>query len=578
MLKELRIKNFAIVEDQTLEFGQGMTAFTGETGAGKSLLLEAITLLLGAKTRSHLVRQGCASVEVEGVFDLSQEPAQKALAVELGFEIDPNEGDLLFVRREFSSADPKKNRTWIQGKSATRAELQRLLGPWVEISGQHEFLRLTRDDFILEILDDYGELHDELRDFQACHLEHQNIQKRLHSLLEKERSREQRLDYLHFQIEELEKADINESLLEEEPQLVSLRERLASVEKIRHAFELANSYIHGWDSEDPVAQLGILGQLQKIQNEFRVFQTLGQDFEKFARSLDEAVSQILELKTQSHALAQALEIDPEALERTEERLTQIKRLKRKYSEDTTGLLRILREAQGERKELENSSERLDEMRERLTSLQEQLHKRGEKLHKHRREAAAALQELWQEGIRTLGMKEAQLNLEVERSEELRLNGLSRARALFSANPGVEPQTLGRVASGGELSRILLALKQLVASQSEVNVYLFDEVDTGIGGETAQIVGQKLRSLSKENQVLVVTHLAQIASAAHTQFRIEKKTLQGKTRTRIEHLDSKARVSELSRMLGATSSDAASKLARELLKRGQSGALEAGERT
>lgn len=575
MLRELKIKNFAIVEDQTLCFTEGMSAFTGETGAGKSLLLDAITLLLGAKARSDLVRQGAASAEVEGVFDISSDPNKKNTAIELGFEIEAEDGNLLFVRRELSASDPKKNRIWIQGRSATRPQLQSLLGSWVEVSGQHEFLRLNREEYILKIVDDYGELHEDIKIFQNFAEKHKQSLSQLTLLLEKERSREERLDYLRFQIEEFEKANISEDLLEEEPNLASLRERLANLERIKKVCELAFLYLDGWDSEDSQTSLGICGQLQKIQNEFKSFQNLGSDFEKVIRKLEDLLTLTQEIKSDTSYLQSQLQADPEELEKAEEKLTQLKRLKRKYGLDTAGLLNLLNRAKEECLELAHSTERINELKNQVDELQGLMTAKADHLHQLRKSAASELEKLWQNAIGSLGMKEARIHLEVTKTDSLKTNGMSRIEALFSANPGIEPKNLGKVASGGELSRILLALKQLVAGHNEVNVYLFDEVDTGIGGETAQIVGQKLRHLSSHNQVLVVTHLAQIAASAHTQFRIVKKVKGGKTRTSIEALDETNRVEEISRMLGATTSQAATKLAQELLKRGQKKSTESG---
>ncbi|MBS1985478.1 MAG: DNA repair protein RecN [Bdellovibrionales bacterium] len=565
MLKELKVRNFAIVEDGRLEFDLGLTAFTGETGAGKSLLFDAVTLLLGGKARSQMVRTGANSAEVEGVFDLSQDDAKRALAAELGFEVDGDEGHLLFIRREISALDTAKNRVWIQGKSATRSQLQSLLGDWVEVSGQHEFLRLGREDYILHVVDQFGQLSGEADQFAKAFALHSELVTEFQTARTDHTQRATRIDFLRFQAEELERAGVGPDAALEEERLLSLRARLGNIDRIGRALESARRRLEGSDADGDAP--GALTQLQSALRELGTLQELGEEFRELVVGLEQVESQLGEWASRVNRMAAQLEADPESLEQAESKLSLMMRVKRKYGREMAELGDMLAESRAELLRLENSDERLAELEARCESSKQALTKLADKLHARRVEAAAVLAKAWEKDLRALGMKQARLKLEVSRLADFRESGVTRVEALFSANAGESERSLGKVASGGELSRILLALKHIVAGRSEIGIYLFDEVDSGIGGETAHAVAARLRGIAEENQVIVVTHLAQIAAASHAQFRIRKVTEKGKTRTLISPIEDKERSEEIARMLGDTGSKAAQKLAKELLRRG-----------
>ena len=563
MLKELRVRNFAIVEDGHLKIGAGMTAFTGETGAGKSLLFDAVTLLLGGKARSHLVRTDAASAEVEGVFDLSRDPAKKKLAAELGFDIEADDGDLLFIRREISSGgEAGRNRTWIQGKSATRAQLQNLLGGWVEVSGQHEFLRLGREDYILGVVDQYGSLREESREFEAAYDQHSALIEEFEKATAEQQDRASRIGYLSYLVEELEKAGVSPEAEQEEERLLTLRAKLGNFEKVQRGLETVRAQIDG--SEGDEASAGALVRIQTATRELMNLSDFGEEFRQLATRLEQAEEVLSEFSLHLNKMASSLEADPESLEEAESRLSLLNRVKRKYAKEVAELVSMLGEAREELKRLENVDERISGLQTRLDKSQTNLDRLATRLHERRQQAAGALGKAWEKDLRQLGMKQARLNLEVSRLDAFRSTGFTRIESLFSANPGETLRPLGKVASGGELSRILLSLKHIVAGRSEIGIYLFDEVDAGIGGETAHAVAARLKGIAKDNQVVVVTHLAQIAATSHDQFRIQKVTEKGKTRTVIEKVTRDERTEEIARMLGDTGSRAAQKLAKELL--------------
>jgi DNA repair protein RecN (Recombination protein N) len=566
MLYELRVKNFAIVEDGSLDLGEGLTAFTGETGAGKSLLLDAITLLLGAKAKSDLVRSGAKTAEVEGVFDLSSDPEKVGLVEEMGFTFDEESRGTLLVRREISAQD-SKNRIWIQGRSATRSQLQELLGDWVEVSGQHEFLRLNKDTYVLGLIDQYGGLRAETHEFGRTFSKLQEAKKKLAEAEQNESHRESRLDYLKFQLDEFEKAGITGEAPAEEERLVALRNRLGSLEKVSAAGRGVQFLLDGGDGIDPrVGGVSVILSLQAILRELRPFANFGEDFQRALTLAETASLELHELSRCMDRIMTSLEADPAELESAESRLSQITRLKRKYSVDTEALVALQKQTQTEYEALSSNELRMSELRQEVSRISEQASRDALRLHERRVHSAGALAVNWEKDIRMLGLAKARLELKLEMADDFGPTGATLVQELFSANPGENPKSLAKVASGGELSRIMLALKNQVASRSEIGVYLFDEVDAGIGGETAQIVGARLRQLGRENQVLVVTHLAQIASKAHSHFRIQKNTENGRTRTQISHLEKSDREIEIARMLGDTGSKAAQSLARELLKR------------
>lgn len=563
MINQIRVKSFAIVEDGVIYLDAGMTCFTGETGAGKTLLLEAVSLLLGAKASSNLVRESAEFAEVEGVFDLSGQTQRLALLEELGFENE--DGDDLVVRREIAGSNAKKNRIWIQGKLATRRQLQDILGDWIEVSGQHEFLKLASDDYLLHTLDQYAGLKEAVSGFGDRYRNYQASVAEMNRLVDLQAEFESKSDFLKFQIDELDKAGISAELANQEAELLEMRNRLGSVEKILEITGKGLQLLEG-DETTP----GALAQVQTLLRELRTLEKLGGDFSSVVRIGEEGETVLRELTREITRLAQCTEADPEALEAAEERLSQLSRLKRKHQRDTRGLIELRHSLAEQLRDLESSESRIEDLRKQLLAERAALEKLAQKLYEQRQKASQTFQTKWQSGIRELGITHARLEYHVGLGE-LDARGGAKAEVLFSANPGTKPLPLGRVASGGELSRLLLSLKHIVAGKSEVGVYLFDEVDTGIGGKTAQIVGERLRLISQSNQVLVVSHLAQIAAFATHHFSIEKSLHNGKMQTQIKKLQAKDRRLEIARMLGDPNSHSAQKLAREMLQTAEAGA-------
>jgi DNA repair protein RecN (Recombination protein N) len=566
VLIELSVRNFAIVEDKTLYFKRGLAAFTGETGAGKSLLLNAITLLLGSKNQKDVVREGSESAVVEGVFNLSRHADKRRLLDELGFSCD--EDHLLVIKREISREGSTRNRIWIQGSLATRTQLQEILGDWIEVSGQHEFLRLNRESYVLDVLDDFGDLVELRSDYEEKLLLLKEAEKRWQELEAKSSDRLHLMDLRRYQIEEFAKAEISEETAGQEEEWARDRQRMASVEKILTAVDKALSLIRSDASDAPA----MVQALQAASQELRPFEQMDGDLARILEQLDQVRSVLMDAQADLESYSGRLELDPAKLNEVESKLSVLNRLKRKYAADTHGLMQKLAEAKEELRVLEKFETELEDLKREHGKVQASLRTLASDLHKRRCAAAVKMSKVWERNIRELGIPQTSFALVLRETEDFGAHGTSRIEAQFSANPGQPLRPLQKIASGGELSRILLALKQIISGRSEVCAYLFDEIDTGLGGETAHRVAATLRKISEQSQVIVVTHLAQIAAYASEHFSIAKRSNKSKTVTQIEFLDEAARTQEIARMLGASQSKAALALAQDLLKKGQKGEI------
>ncbi len=557
MIRQIRVSNFAIVEDGTIHLDAGMTCFTGETGAGKTLLLEAIGLLLGSKASSELVKDSAEFAEVEGLFDLADQTQRLAALEIMGFDVDDSTD--LVIRREIAGSNAKKNRIWIQGKIATRKQLQDILGDWIEVSGQHEFLKLANAEYLLSTLDQYAGLKEDVNEFAQEFTNYTSTKAELVRLVSLQSEQDTKLDFFKFQVEELNKAGISDELPSQEAELIEMRNRLGSVEKIRESTGKGALLLEG-DETAP----GALLQTQTLVRELRGLEKLGGDFSNLLKLGEESETLLRELSRELTRVSMSVEADPEALEAAEEKLSGLSRLKRKHQRDTQGLVELRQDLLSQLRDLESSDTRIEELEKQLSTKFKNLEQLANKLYSRRKEAAKIFDKHWQKGVQELGITHASLEFQINRAEEFNEKGGMSVDVLFSANPGTKPMSLAKIASGGELSRLLLSLKHIVAGKSEVGVYLFDEVDTGIGGKTAQIVGERLRLISNSNQVLVVSHLAQIAACAKHHFSIEKALQNGKMQTKIRKLTQKERQLELARMLGDPDSTSAQKLAREMM--------------
>lgn len=548
MISDLSITNIAIIESLQISFSPGLTLLTGETGAGKSIIIDAVGLIMGGRASTELIRSGEEEAVVEALFQVNDAPLLNRLLDEAGF----GSGDELLVKRSISRNG--KNRIFINGSLATLALLTDVSRHLINIYGQHESQSLLRPENQLLLLDAYGGLN-QLRDrFGALYRELQMVRERLERFDREEREAVRRLDLLGFQSGEITSAALRageEEELEEQQLMLSNAGRLAATSA--EAFER----LYGGDG-------ALLGQLRRISGSIGDLAAIDRSLEQTAASLEEGYLQLEDAAITLRDYASRIESDPDALQRVEDRLDLIGRMKKKYGATIEDVLEYGRQVEAELAALKGREADhclLDQERARL---ERELENCGTELSDCRRKAGKNLATALEGEVHQLAMPNAVLEVSLLPLDEPRSSGFERVEFLFSPNPGEEARPLAKVASGGELSRLMLALKQ-VLPEGDVPTLVFDEVDTGIGGATAELVGAKLKNVSRRQQVLCITHLPQVAAFADQHLHVEKRVAGGRTSTAVTLLGDGERVEELARMLGGSSiTETTRRHARELL--------------
>ncbi|ATJ81151.1 DNA repair protein RecN [Halomonas beimenensis] len=553
MLTELAIRDFAIVDHLELELGGGMTAITGETGAGKSILLGALGLCLGERADAGSVRHGCERADLSARFDIAGLPAARAWLA--GREL-PDDDCLL--RRVVTRAG--RSKAWINGQPATVADLKALGAHLIEIHGQHAHQALLDEDTHLRLLDDFaghGEAVAALAEtFQAW----REARRRLKRLAEDGDELRARRQLLRYQVEELDQLALAEDEL---AGLEAEQEELAHAEERLREAQFA---VECCDGEEG----GALPLLNQAVN--RLSALPGSDRGPLAEALTmlgEACIQVEEAGRELHHFAGGVELDPERLAWVEERLGEVHRIARKHHVPPEELPALHRRLGEELAELDGGDDDLEALSAEVEALQARWREQAQAVGAARREAAARFGEAVQDQLAFLAMGKATFAAEVAERDAPAPEGLDRVRFLISANPGQPARPLAKVASGGELSRISLAIQVVAARHSTIPSLVFDEVDVGVSGATAEIVGQLLRRLGEGGQVMTVTHLPQVAAQAHQHLHIAKQAAEDTTLTRMALLDEAGRVGELARMLGGmTLTDQTLAHAREMLDASQ----------
>jgi len=562
MLVELRIRNFAIIEEAAFEFGPGLNVLTGETGAGKTIILSALGLLLGGRASPELVRPDAREAVIEGLFELEGETAIPALSPE-SRAADQSE---LLIRRAI--AEGGRSRVTINGELATVQTLARLAGALVQVYGQHEQQSLLRAESHETILDRYAGLEKPLARYRELYARAHELKARVEQLARLERERANLIELARFRVAELERAQL---VAGEDEALASERAVLANAARLGAAAHEAEEMLYGAEG----AAVDIIARA-----ETRLSEAAGLDA-KLAEPLEMLRSARANLEEAARALAgyaEKIEADPARLEQVENRLQELTRLKRKYGGSIDEALRTLEKSRAELAEVEGAAESRTAAEAELERALAELVAAAKELGAARASGAAELKRRMEAELRTLGMRspvfEARLaplapadgGLEVG-GVALGPSGSDTVEFHLSPNLGQPPMPLARIASGGELSRVMLALKRLEAQRRGVATMIFDEVDAGIGGEIALIVGRKLKELARFHQILCVTHLPQIAAFADRHFMVEKEERRGSTRSRVRLLDEADRIEEIGRMLaGAEITEKFRRAAKEMLGR------------
>ena len=553
MLSRLRIRNLATIEDLEVNLQKGFSILTGETGAGKSIIIDGLRLVLGEKSSPDFIRTGEKEASVEAVFSLPP-PVRRIADIPLS---DENE---VFIQRQLSDQGP--GRTYINGILVPVRRLKDYAGHLVDIYGQNDHIFLLHLESHLEFLDGYCGAHS-LRD--KVGLAAQNLKglaKQKMELEAKERERAQRLDLLSYEIREIEKAQLKPR---EEETLATERNIFKNAERISNLVEKALDLASGQDDS-------VLPQLARLQNALRELETYEATFQSARETINDLSIALQELLDFLVRFRERQASAPEKLEALEERLSLIEKLKRKYGAGSTEILLYLGQIKKEHEALCFSQERMADLQAEISTQFNDYEARSRELSELRTAGARELEKQVEKEISLLGMKKAKFRIQVqtsspslERMETVRESGTEDVEFLISPNPGEDLRPLRKIASGGELSRIMLALKTVGKEAERFKTLIFDEIDSGIGGRTAECIAQKLKKLAERHQVICITHLPQIASFASAHFRIDKKIEKERTFTTVKKLKFEERVSEIARLIsGSRITEISLENAREML--------------
>ena len=558
MLTTLRIKNLALVEDLTLELRPGYNAITGETGAGKSILIGALNLVLGERADRTMIRQGSDACAVEAVFDVSK--LRTPLDGFLGENgLEPCDGGQLVIKRTLSTAGT--NRQFVNGSPTTLTVLA-ALGEWlVDIHGPHDHQSLLHPARQLDILDAFGGLSVLRSTFSERLRRKHNLEAEKNALIVDEKTFAQQLDLLRFQVNEIKAARLQP---DEEPALQEEFQRASNAARLLRLSQALLALLS--EDENSVLQLAaVLGRT--VQELHKIDAGAAHLLERHLQ----AITTLQELQREAATYADRLEIDPLRYQELEDRLNLIQGLKRKYGSNLGEVLEFGETARQKMIAMEQRDAELLRLNIDLDDTQAELRKAGDELSAQRRKVIPKLCKAVAKQLADLGFKQSRLDIviaqDVPASLDSRIvsSGFDAIDIQFAPNPGEEPRPLRAIASSGELARVMLALKTVLAAVDQIPVLVFDEVDANVGGETARTVGEKMRQIAAERQVLCITHLAPAAAAADAHYVVHKEMIGGRTVSRIHRLERDDRVTELARMLGGQS-EAARKHGEELLRR------------
>ena len=543
MLRELRIKNFAVIDEVVLELKPGLNILTGETGAGKSIILNALGLVAGERGASDIIRAGEDAATVEALFDALPAGVESKLR-EAGFEAD----DELVIKRVLSRSG--KNRIYLNGSLCPLGVLAEAGGALVHIYGQHEHHTLLQAETHLHLLDGFANLATRSAKEKFDALVHAwNELRESRDLLE-QRRRDRAL--LEAQAEEISQARLHPG---EEEEIRASKNILAHGEKLHQGCREGEELLYESDA-------ALVGRLSKYTVRLRELATIDSNLQPTVDLLDSSLAQLQEAAAQLRRYAERVHFDPRALAQVEDRLAEIQRLKRKYKAGVEDILRLHEEISLALKNLDHSEEQMAGLEKAFAEARQAAWESAERISQERQRAAKKLKRDMEKEVRALGMPETVFEVRFishnDKADEppffiagrrLGERGMDQVEFYFSPNPGEPVKPLARIASGGELSRLMLGLKALVLTPGVVSTLLFDEVDAGIGGRVAEIVGQKLKQVAAHHQVISVTHLPQIGALADAHFVVHKAVEKGRTFTRVQQLSSEERIGELARMLG-----------------------------
>ena len=556
MLQTLSIRQFAIIAELEIHFGDGLTVLSGETGAGKSIIIDAIGQLIGVRASSDYVRHGEKKAVIEGVFDIDDSKDAIEILEELSIDIDE---DFLLVKREIFSSG--KSICRINNQIVTLQDLRRVMQELLDIHGQHETQTLLKQKYHLQLLDNYaeGQYQSLLDDYKKTFEQYQSKKIELAELENADQALLQRLDLLKFQYEEINEAQLKEGEVE---QLETDIKRIQNSENLNQA--LNNAHLTLTDEHAITDRLYELSKELQTINEIlpEKYQGLMEQVDQFYYTLEDAKHQLYDELTNT-------EFDEQYLNELESRMNLLNNLKRKYGKDISDLISYQSKLENEINKIENYEESTAELRQDIDRLHKAVLEKGQALSKSRRKVAHTLRDHIVDEIQNLQMKDANLEIAFTALNEPTREGIESVEFLISPNKGEPLKSLNKIASGGELSRIMLALKTIFVKSRGQTAILFDEVDSGVSGKAAQKMAEKMRDLASYIQVICISHLPQVATMSDHHMLISKSTTEDRTTTQVQELTGDDRVDEVARMIsGATVTDLTRQNAKEMIEQNQ----------
>ncbi|MGZ7862674.1 DNA repair protein RecN [Ligilactobacillus salivarius] len=552
MLQELSIRDFAIIDEIQISFQPKMTVLTGETGAGKSIIIDALGLLAGGRGSTEFIRKGEKKAVIQGLFTLPREANTYNILEEYG--IDSEDGQIILQRDLYRGG---RNICRINGMMVNLATLRKVGETLIDIHGQNEHQELMKPENHIDLLDEYDKKTSELRiQYQVVYQNYRKLKLSMEKKEADEKAWAQRLDMLNFQVKEIEEADLK---INEEDELVEEKNKLDNFQAIHDALELSYQILSG-------EKIDVVGNLGNAMNELSDVSDLSENLQEINTKISDAFYSLEDAARDISDELDSMEWNGERLNEIEERLELIHQLKRKYGDTIEDILHYHSRIEKELREMENSEQNSEKQERQLSEALEKVKELAIKLSKQRKKSAKKLEKMIHEQLSALYMDKAVFEVKFLNNSKLYSKGIDKVEFYIQTNPGEEMGPLAKIASGGELSRIMLALKTIFSQKMGVTSIIFDEVDTGVSGRVAQAIAEKISQISNNSQVLCITHLPQVAAIADNHYYISKSVNDGRTETSLKELDEKQKIREIARMLsGSEITELTLKHAEELIK-------------
>ncbi|KPU28100.1 DNA repair protein RecN [Caloranaerobacter sp. TR13] len=556
MLLELNIRDFIIIEKMKINLDKGFNIITGETGSGKSIIIDALNILLGGRASKDYIRTGCNKAFIEGLFYLEKLENIKSILDEYGIEVEQD--NMLLISREIFSSGKSISR--INGRVVTLSMLNKLTKKLVDLHGQHEHQSLLLAENHIELLDSLGKENINNLVFSVKN-EFDKLKKLINRLKEigiDEMEKERKIDLLKFQLSEIDSAELK---IDEEEKIVNELSLLSNAEELLNT---VNSIVECINSSD-YYKTSLLDQINSISKNLNKIAKYNNKLKEYNDIIETIYYQLKDIATDLRLYQETIEYDPAKISLLEERLDLINNLKRKYGNTIEEILNYRDKIAYELEIILNNEEEIKKIKQEIFSVEEQLNLICEKLTKERKLIGKHIETEITKQLEELNLKNVKFKVNFEKLDCFTEKGLDKVEFLIATNPGEPLKPLNKIVSGGELSRVMLAIKTILADVDNIPCLVFDEIDTGISGKTAMIVGEKIRNIAKSHQVICITHLPQIAVLGDVHFYIEKKEIKGKAAAKINKLSYEERIGEISRLLGGTKiTEMTKKLAEEML--------------